>query len=249
MAVLVLTAIMLALPAERPCVAVRDPRRHPDGRRTRQGYRAGRHQHLGGRPFHPGQEARRHGLGQRLATWRSSTRRRNSTSPSRRVSGARSRGVGHDGVRDGSDADVLIAGNFPRAQVQHQERTWSWSTALPESDPVVQLAVAEVGSGRARAREGLRRGGESLGVRLRHRQEAVDQSEDHRRPHHTHPRQQACYRDLELDADGQTIWAACVCDAVNGNPAKALVKLGHRGQPRHLVVDRGGEGGVRPIGR
>ena len=33
------------------------------------------------------------------------------------------------------------------------------------------------------------------------------------------------YRDLELDADGQTIWAACICDAVDGRPAKALVKL------------------------
>jgi hypothetical protein len=31
------------------------------------------------------------------------------------------------------------------------------------------------------------------------------------------------YRDLELD--GSTIWAACACDAVGGNPAKALVKL------------------------
>jgi hypothetical protein len=38
------------------------------------------------------------------------------------------------------------------------------------------------------------------------------------------------YRDLELDADGQTIWAACVCDAVNGNPAKALVKLDIEGK-------------------
>jgi hypothetical protein len=35
----------------------------------------------------------------------------------------------------------------------------------------------------------------------------------------------ASYRDLELDADGSTIWAACGCDAVAGNPAKALVKL------------------------
>ena len=33
------------------------------------------------------------------------------------------------------------------------------------------------------------------------------------------------YRDLELDADGNTIWAACACDAVDGKPAKALVKL------------------------
>jgi hypothetical protein len=31
------------------------------------------------------------------------------------------------------------------------------------------------------------------------------------------------YRDLELD--GQTIWAACACDAVGGRAAKALVKL------------------------
>src|SRR5829696_6527112 len=37
------------------------------------------------------------------------------------------------------------------------------------------------------------------------------------------------YRDLELDADGQTIWAACACDAVDGNPAKALVKLSTEG--------------------
>ena len=31
------------------------------------------------------------------------------------------------------------------------------------------------------------------------------------------------YRDLELD--GQTIWAACACDAVGGKAAKVLVKL------------------------
>ena len=35
------------------------------------------------------------------------------------------------------------------------------------------------------------------------------------------------YRDLELD--GPTIWAACVCDAVNGNPSKALIKLDTEG--------------------
>jgi hypothetical protein len=35
----------------------------------------------------------------------------------------------------------------------------------------------------------------------------------------------AGYHDLELDASGKTIWAACVCDAVDGKPAKALVKL------------------------
>jgi RTX calcium-binding nonapeptide repeat (4 copies) len=35
------------------------------------------------------------------------------------------------------------------------------------------------------------------------------------------------YRDLALD--GQTIWAACACDAVDGKPAKALVKLSTEG--------------------
>ena len=35
------------------------------------------------------------------------------------------------------------------------------------------------------------------------------------------------YRDLELD--GSTIWGACACDAVDGNPAKALVKLSAEG--------------------
>jgi hypothetical protein len=37
------------------------------------------------------------------------------------------------------------------------------------------------------------------------------------------------YRDLELDADGQTIWAACACDAVDGKAAKVLVKLSTEG--------------------
>jgi hypothetical protein len=37
----------------------------------------------------------------------------------------------------------------------------------------------------------------------------------------------AAYRDLELD--GGTIWAACACDAVDGRPAKALVKLSAEG--------------------
>src|SRR5829696_6045579 len=37
------------------------------------------------------------------------------------------------------------------------------------------------------------------------------------------------YRDLELDADGKTIWAACICDKVGGKAAKALVKLDTKG--------------------
>jgi hypothetical protein len=45
------------------------------------------------------------------------------------------------------------------------------------------------------------------------------------RPHETNPG----YRDLELDANGETIWAACACDTINGQPAKALAKLDTEG--------------------
>ena len=55
------------------------------------------------------------------------------------------------------------------------------------------------------------------------------------------------YRDLKLDADGKTIWAACICDKVGAKAAKALVKL-HRWQPRYLLAHPGRNGSVRPIG-
>ena len=94
---------------------------------------------------------------------------------------------------------------------------------------MVRRAVAEVGSGRARARDGLRRGSEPLGIRGRHRQGALDPGEDLRDPVRAHDSKPA-YRDLELDADGETIWAACICDKVGVNPAKALVKLNTEGK-------------------
>ncbi len=50
------------------------------------------------------------------------------------------------------------------------------------------------------------------------------------------------YRDLELDADGRTIWAACICDAVNANPAKALVKLDIEGNHDASWLAEAGEG-------
>jgi hypothetical protein len=50
------------------------------------------------------------------------------------------------------------------------------------------------------------------------------------------------YRDLELDADGKTIWAACICDAVNGAPAKALVKLGVQGNHDTMWLTQAGRG-------
>jgi hypothetical protein len=57
------------------------------------------------------------------------------------------------------------------------------------------------------------------------------------RPHDSSP----AYRDLELDADGQTIWAACICDAVDGKPAKALIKLDIEGNHYASWVTEAGE--------
>jgi hypothetical protein len=48
------------------------------------------------------------------------------------------------------------------------------------------------------------------------------------------------YRDLERD--GSTIWAACACDAVAGNPAKALVKLNTKGNRDSSWATEAGKG-------
>src|SRR5918992_1391709 len=50
------------------------------------------------------------------------------------------------------------------------------------------------------------------------------------------------YRDLELDADGKTIWAACICDKVDANPAKALVKLDTEGNHDDTWLTQAGTG-------
>src|SRR5918992_5542280 len=50
------------------------------------------------------------------------------------------------------------------------------------------------------------------------------------------------YRDLELDADGKTIWAACICDKVGGKAAKALVKLDTEGNHDASWVTEAGTG-------
>jgi RTX calcium-binding nonapeptide repeat (4 copies) len=50
------------------------------------------------------------------------------------------------------------------------------------------------------------------------------------------------YRDLELDADGRTIWAACICDKVGGKAAKALVKLDTNGNHDASWLAQGGTG-------
>ena len=50
------------------------------------------------------------------------------------------------------------------------------------------------------------------------------------------------YRDLELGAKGKTIWAACICDAINGKRAKALVKLHTSGKHVASWVTEAGAG-------
>ena len=91
------------------------------------------------------------------------------------------------------------------------------------------LAEAEVGTGCAQALVGSTVGEEPHSLRVCHRQEELwtkaKTEVDAARSHDSKP----AYRDLELDSDGQTIWAACICDKVDAAPAKALVKLDTEG--------------------
>ncbi len=50
------------------------------------------------------------------------------------------------------------------------------------------------------------------------------------------------YRDLELDVNGKTIWAACICDKVGGKAAKALVKLDLQGNHDASWLTQAGTG-------
>ena len=146
-------------------------------------------------------------------------------------------------------ADVLIAGEFPGPSSKENNlvrvdgktgRVIKWFDAPPLKSV---LAAPDLGR--------VYGGGDSLsafefatGKRLWSRAKITVDKSLHDRVH------EAAYRDLELD--GKTIWAACVCDAVNGKPAKALVKLSTEGVHDtswvtkaaadsfgHAVVDRG----------
>ena len=121
--------------------------------------------------------------------------------------------------------DVLIAGNFagPAATKKNLVLVDGDTGAVIRwfnSSPALKSVLAAPGLGRVYG------GGVSLsafdfatGNKLWTKSKTtVDPSI---RTHDNSP----AYRDLELDADGRTLWAACVCDAVNANPAKALVKL------------------------
>jgi len=136
--------------------------------------------------------------------------------------------------------DVLIAGNFPgptsneRNLVLVDGKTGEvirWYNA-PKLKSV--LAAPELGS--------VYGGGRSLtafdfatGKKLWTRAKtAVDAI----RAHDSKP----AYRDLELDADGKTIWAACICDKVDGKAAKALVKLDTEGNHDASWLTQAGTG-------
>src|SRR5918999_4001938 len=124
----------------------------------------------------------------------------------------------------GPDADVLIAGKFSgpsstKKNLVLVDGTTGKVIRWYNNSPTLKSVLAAPGLGRVYG------GGVSLsafefstGKKLwTTAKTTVDPTI---RIHDSSP----AYRDLELD--GKTIWAACICDAVDGKPAKALVKLG-----------------------
>jgi hypothetical protein len=120
--------------------------------------------------------------------------------------------------------DVLIAGNFPgpttnKGNLVLVDGTTGKVIRWYDDSPTLKSALGAPKLGRVYG------GGVSLsafdfstGKRLWSRAKT---EVDVMRAHDSKP----AYRDLELDADGKTIWAACICDKVGGKAAKALVKL------------------------
>jgi hypothetical protein len=140
----------------------------------------------------------------------------------------------------GPDADVLIAGKFSGPSSTKKNLVLVDGTTGNVirwyNSPSLKSVLAAPGLGRVYG------GGVSLsafdfatGKKLWTRSKTtVDPTI---RPHDSSP----AYRDLELDADGQTIWAACICDAVDGKPAKALIKLDIEGNHYASWVTEAGE--------
>jgi RTX calcium-binding nonapeptide repeat (4 copies) len=137
--------------------------------------------------------------------------------------------------------DVLIAGNFPGPSSTKKDlvlvdgdtgEVIRWYDDSPSLKSV--LAAPELGR--------VYGGGRSLsafdfatGKKLWTKAKTTV---DATRAHDSKP----AYRDLELDADGQTIWAACICDKVDAAPAKALVKLDTDGNHDAAWVTEAGTG-------
>ncbi|HEX5700871.1 MAG TPA: hypothetical protein VFX77_09495 [Rubrobacter sp.] len=128
----------------------------------------------------------------------------------------------------GPDADVLIAGNFPgpsstKKNLVLVDGTTGNVIRWYNNSPTLKSVLAAPTLGRVYG------GGVSLsafdfatGKKLWTKAKTTVEAT---RAHDSKP----AYRDLELDADGETIWAACICDKVDANPAKALVKLDTEG--------------------
>jgi hypothetical protein len=136
--------------------------------------------------------------------------------------------------------DVLIAGNFPGPTNKGNLVLVDGKTGKVirwyDDSPTLKSVLAAPKLGRVYG------GGRSLsafdfdtGKRLWTKAKT---EVDVMRAHDSKP----AYRDLELDADGKTIWAACICDKVGGKTAKALVKLDTEGNHDASWLPRAGTG-------
>ena len=128
----------------------------------------------------------------------------------------------------GPDADVLIAGKFSSGSSSTQKNLVRVDGATGKlqqwyNAPSLKSILAAPDLGR------IYGGGVSLsafelgGTKVWSSPKAKTTVDSTRYPNAPSPG----YRDLELE--GQTIWAACACDAVDGQAAKALVNLSKEG--------------------
>jgi hypothetical protein len=136
--------------------------------------------------------------------------------------------------------DVLIAGNFPGLSSTEKNlvlvdgatgTVLKWYNAPPLKSVLAAPDLGRVYGGGVSLSAFDFATGEKLFTRAK---TAVDTV----RAHDSKP----AYRDLELDADGKTIWAACICDKVGVNPAKALVKLDTAGKHYEDWLTQAGTG-------
>ena len=223
MAVLVLTAIMLALPESALALPSEFPDDTPmvDGR-VRAIEQVGTNIWVGGRFT---KVKKRDGTVlanvANVAVFDSQTEQYKPIAPSLGGTGAEVWDMMVYGT--GPDADVLIAGKFSgpsstKKNLVLVDGTTGNVIRWYNNSPTLKSVLAAPGLGRVYG------GGVSLsafefstGKKLwTTAKTTVDPTI---RIHDSSP----AYRDLELD--GKTIWAACNCDAVDGQPAKALIKL------------------------
>jgi hypothetical protein len=142
----------------------------------------------------------------------------------------------------GSTGNVLIAGKFPGPSSKEGNlllvdgksgKVLRWYEEPPELRSVLAAAGRGMVYGGGRSLSGFEFAtGKKLWTRAK---TGVNKS--------LHPNDLSpSYHDLILDASGKAIWAACTCDAVNGNPAKALVRLTDRGVHDASWVAKAGAG-------